>query len=421
MRTASMTALALALTAGAAGAQDQMKVTFFDLGPERQAFNEEVIAAFEAANPDIDVEYSWQANEPYKTGIKVMLDSDSPPDVFFNWAGSWAQDFVDAGYVMNLQPELEAGAAWADGLPEGILNQFRDENGLWGVPFEIYTKFLWRNDAFFEANGLENPATLDDLLGLCTQIREIDPAMTPIAFGASESWTINHYLTILFQRHVPAEVTAADFRLAGDPATLFTDPGYEAALADFKSMIDGGCFNEGINSVTPDVARTMFASELSAMTYCGSWCPPMFDEQGLEGGYSAMPFPATSSTAGDQTGNFVGVQGYQVSARAEHPEAALRFLAFLLSPDSQALMARTMGRLPSNGSALQEGDVSPIMVGLLDRLDDSPVSVPPLNTIVENSVSDVILKAGQDFVAGTIDAAGFMEQVRAQAQTAAAL
>ena len=421
-RATARAGLALALAAGVslapAGASAETTITFMDLGPERIEFNEEVIRRFEEANPDIKVDYRWQANEPYKTGIKVMMESNSPPDVLFNWAGSNSNDFVDAGVVADLSQSFERGDAWTTDMPTGVVNQYNYKGGLYGVPSQVYTKTMFKNDAFFEENGLEVPATMDELIGMCAKVREIDPQMTPIAFGASESWTINHYLTILFQRHVDLDTAMADYLLDKPADELFTDPGYEAALNDFKRMIDADCFNAGINSVTPEVSRTMFASGLAATTFCGSGCPPQFDDQGAEGTYSPFPFPAVAGGKGDQTGALVGVQGYQVASKSQHPDEAIEFLSFLVSPDNNAMLAEMVGQLPANASRLKDGALSEPSTLMLDGIAAANVSVPPLNTIVETSVSDVILKSGQDLVAGTIEPAEFMERVREQAREA---
>ncbi|WP_308918010.1 ABC transporter substrate-binding protein [Jannaschia sp. LMIT008] len=418
MRTTFIaTTTAALLAAGVAGAQTT--ITFQDQGPEREPFNEEAIRLFEEANPDIDVEYAWQANEPYKTGIKVMMESNDPPDVYFVWAGSFANDIADTGVVSEISDSETRGDAWTRGASKGIVDQFRHNDGLYGVPAEIYTKTMWKNDAFFDDNGLEVPETLDELRTLCGRIREVDPLMVPISFGASESWTINHYLTILFQRHVPIETALADYQLQAPADELFTHPGYEKALEDFVSLIDAQCFNDGINSVTPEVGRTMFATELAAMNFCGSWCPPMFDDQGFAGRYSMFPFPRIEGAEGDQDGVLVGAVGYQVSEASDEREAALKFVSHLLSPEMAALRARMIGRIPSNNAALEDGDLAPMAAALLDMATSAPVSVPPLNTIVETSVSDVILKSGQDLVAGTITPAEFMDRVRAQARDAA--
>ncbi|QQA41455.1 ABC transporter substrate-binding protein [Pelagovum pacificum] len=412
---------AIALCMGlATPAFAQTTLTYMAIGPERTAFNEEIIRRFEEEHPDINVEFRWLANEPYKTGIKVVMESDSPPDVFFIWAGTWAQDFVDAGAVADLSESEANGDLWTVGMPKALVDQFRDENGLWGVPSELYVKEFWRNDAFFAEHDLTMPETFEGLLNMCSEVREIDPQMTPIAFGASESWTINHYLTTLFQRHVAPDVSARDYRLQGNPEELFTDPGYLKALQDFKRLQEADCFNDGINSVSPEVSRAMFGSGLAATTYCGSWCPPQFDAAGMNGGYTPFRFPAIEGASGVQQGSMAGASGYQVSNASEYPEAAMTFLNYIANAESQVLMTELTGLLPANGTQVPEGGLSEANSALLDIVAEDEATVAALNTVVETSVSDVILKSGQDLVAGTVTPDEFMERVREAAQTAAA-
>ena len=412
---------ALALHAGAPALAQEQKATvvFQDVGPERDAFNEEVVRRFEAEHPDIDVRYNWIANEPYKTGIKVMLESNSPPDVYFVWAGSFSSDFVDSGVAEDVSASRARGDAWTRGATDAITDQFLYQGGLYGVPAEIYTKVFWKNDAFFARHGLEAPRTIGETVRLCRRIRSIDRKVTPISFGGSESWTISHYVTMLFQRHVDRATLDADYQLRSGRDALFTDPGYVAALEDLKRLEAAGCFNKGINSMDPGVSRTMFAIDLAAMTFCGSWCPPVFDADGA-GPYSPFPFPAVEGGRGDQRAALVGVQGYQLSAKSKVQDEAMVFLNYLLSPDTQALLARMAGQLPANASALRDGDLPAVSMTLLDLVAEAPSSVPPVNTVLEVSVGDVVLKSGQDFLAGTIDAKGFMDRVRRQALRAKA-
>ena len=108
----------------------------------------------------------------------------------------------------------------------------------------------------------------------------------------------------------------------------------------------------------------------------------------------------------------VGVQGYQVAANSQVKEEALMFLDFLLSPDTQATMARMAGQLPANANGLKEGDLPDVSLNLLDLVSETPSAVPPSNTILETSVADTKLKSGQDFVATTIDEHDFMVRMR---------
>ena len=419
LKLAAAAALFVGVSGPASTAMADTKITFIDISTELQDYWKALIERFEAANPGIDVEYRWLANEPYKTGIKVMTESNSPPDIFYIWAGSWANDMVDKAAALDLSDSLAAGGAWAEDMPEGLLRQFSYLDGVWGASVHMYAKFMWKNDAFFAEHGLTAPTTIEELKDFCGVVREIDERMIPISFGASESWTINHYLTILFQRHVPAEIRERDFAMRGAPEDLFTHPGYENALKDLMDLKAADCFNDGVISVTPETSRIMFSAGLAATTFCGTWCITQFDNQGFEGRYSPFPFPAAMGAQGAQDGVMVGTSGYQISSKTQHPEAAIAFLSYMLSPENQALMARETGLIPAKSSALQEGDLPAPTIAVLELVDVAPVADPALNTVLETSVSDVVLKSGQDLFVETITPAEFMQRVRDQAVRAA--
>ena len=93
-------------------------------------FAERTVARFEKLNPDIDINIRTYANEAYKTAIQVILTSDAPPDLFFNWAGEDTGRFVRAGLVEDLTP-------FADSLEGNPRRVAGDED----------VRFCWRTAA----------------------------------------------------------------------------------------------------------------------------------------------------------------------------------------------------------------------------------------------------------------------------------
>ena len=61
---------------------------------------EKAIAEFEAAHPDIKIEWEAFENNSYKTKIKAAMmggDTEDLPDIFFTWAGAFLGDFAEVG------------------------------------------------------------------------------------------------------------------------------------------------------------------------------------------------------------------------------------------------------------------------------------------------------------------------------------
>ena len=93
------------------------------------------------------------------------------------------------------------------------------------MPRDAVSKFFYYNVPFFEEHGLEVPTSFEELTGLCRSIREIDPEMVPLPLGNSERWKLNHVITMLNQRVLGSEATAADYALTAPDDQLFANPG----------------------------------------------------------------------------------------------------------------------------------------------------------------------------------------------------
>jgi raffinose/stachyose/melibiose transport system substrate-binding protein len=79
---AGLIASALALAAAGAWAQDKVTLRVWDSFTENTDGMDAMIAAFEAANPTIDVERDVQATEDMRAIIQTALNSGTGPDVF---------------------------------------------------------------------------------------------------------------------------------------------------------------------------------------------------------------------------------------------------------------------------------------------------------------------------------------------------
>jgi hypothetical protein len=236
----------------AAAGEKQTLDLWFNSDDAFNQFNEQVIADFEAANPDVDIVYSPYPNEAYKTNLQVAIGSDAPPDIFFNWAGDDTGRYVREGHLLDLTPYAEQ-FKWGEQLSPAMLDAFSVDGKLYGAPYTQEAKYFYYHNDLFEQLGLAVPTTFDELLAACGVIKEA--GMVPLAFGNQERWEGVHYMTIFNQKMAGED----DHRrrllaLQFEPDQLFTDPGYAEAFNQLKAMQDAGCFGDAVNSTTPDAA-----------------------------------------------------------------------------------------------------------------------------------------------------------------------
>ena len=377
-------------------------------------FSAEVAEDFASSRPGLSAAPQLYPNEAYKTALQVAIGAGNEPDVFFNWGGERTFRFIRTDKLRDLTDAAKAaGVRWPLLAPYSI-----DGERAFGMPLTQHTVAFLYNSDWFDRLGLAPPETLDDLAAACRAIRAEDEDAVPISFGAKEPWTIVHYLTMLFHRFVPAEVRREDDALRGDAEDLYTHPGYAQGLMALRGLQDAGCFNRGINSVAPEEARAFFALEISAMTFCGTWCLGPVDQDGLAGGYGLFPMPAAPGGAGDQAAVFVVPEGFNVSAEAAAPEAAEALLAHLYSAEVQAKMVRDLGRIPVNAAALDQVETSEVFAAAVALTANAPSTVMSADMSMAAAVGRELGTAAQTFVNRHSSAEDVMDAVRDAARRA---
>lgn len=419
--TQSKTCVALALAALLAGqaANAETRILFWNQGDASvRDFSQLVVDTFVQANPGVQVALEIYPNEPYKTAIQVVMGAGSQPDVFFNWAGEDAARFARAERVLDLAP-LGAGR-WDGVIAPGLLETYNVEGIQAGVPISQHTSLFYYNTAMFAQHGWAVPETMDDFIALCRSVQADAPGTIPLVLGAREPWTVNHYITMLFARFVPAAVREADYDLTGDADALFSHLGYQAALEQLLAIQDAGCLNDGVNSVSPEEARSLFAVGAAAMTFCGTWCLGPIDAEGLEGGYAVFPMPRIDGAEGDQDAIFSVVTGLQISAASQVPDLAADLIAHYIGADMQAAMFERLRRLPVNAAALEKLDLPDVVLGIVEDMSKATSTVMPLDVELVASVSQAVLNGGQELLNRTRTPAQIMDTIATEARAAKA-
>jgi len=364
---------------------------------------------FEQANPGTTMRLVEYANEAYKTAIQVAVASDNPPDVFWNDPGEASLKFVRDNQVLDLSDTAQADG-WRQKLAAGTVESVALDGKVWGVPWTQQSKFMFYNPAIFENNSVSVPKTLNDLLSTCKALK--GKGVTPISFGNSERWTGLHYMTTINQKVVGEKQIAADYAETTPADQLYTDPAYAKALQVLVDMREAGCFNEGVNSVTPEIARATFYTGKAAMTFCGTWCLSVFDQNGMKGKYASFPFPAIEGGAGDQGVLISGPTVMQVSSKTKQPDLAKKFASFLVSSSEQRKLVDMSSKIPTNTAAAKGATMDPAFASVVEQLGAATGTTLWIDSATPATVSDAYQTVIQKVLGGGATPDQAMEQVR---------
>ena len=212
--------------------------------------------------PSLLQRVAQMGDQPYKDKIRVLSASKSLPDVYFSWAGDFANKFIRGGLATDLTSVVGPTTEWGKTFSPAALKAFEYKGKNYGVPIDLDAKYLVYNKAAFEKAGLSGPPTsLEALLADCGKLKAA--GYTPIAFGNKFGWPAIHYLTQLNTFNVPAATLAQDY----DPATGAPTPATSRPSSSSRASSRSAATPPPTGSLTRPPRR----ASLTARQRCTTW------------------------------------------------------------------------------------------------------------------------------------------------------
>lgn len=319
---------------------------------------EAVVAAFNDANPDINLTLTVVDNTEAATTLATRIAAGDAPDIIGPVGIRGLQSFGDQ--LLDIGPFIESSGVDLSAIPQALIDVYNVDGVQIGIPMAVYPSFIYYNKALFDEAGLPYP---------------------PHAVGEQydgQDWTWETVRELAMQLTVDAngnDATSADF----DPDSI-EQYGLDAQFTENDarawSTIFGGSgsavADDGVTAQWPDNWRT----GLQYM-YDGIWedrfIPDATAVQGLADGntfqsgqiamdvvhqwYTCCIYPAEGDPAvtdWDIAVLPVGPDGeitsklhadtIAIMSSTEHPEEAFEVLTFLAaSPE----LTEVWGALPA--------------------------------------------------------------------------
>lgn len=326
-------ALTAVLVAAPAFAQE---LTFWSWRQEDRAAYEQFIETFEAANPGITVTFETFEATNYNTILSTALAGGTGPDVMMVRTYGGLENVASAGYLEPLSVEtIPALAEFSE--PALASESMREDGTLYAVPFASQTQLVIYNKGLFDANGIEEPQTWEELEAASQTL--LDAGLIPFANGTATAWQNE---TVTFG--LGSSLMGKDFYdelMAG--TADFTDPRFTGALAEVADLA-GKYFPDGFIGLDYPSAQQLFGSGMAAMFVGGSYELATF--KGLNPDLEMGVFAAPGMTAEDD--KLVGLYfdgGYAANAAGANKEASITFLNYLASAEFGQAFADTLSNI----------------------------------------------------------------------------
>lgn len=263
-----------------------------------------VIAAWEAAHPDIKLNQNVLANAEYKTQIATLAGANDLPDVFL-LQGMNTIAWAEAGLVMDMTDIIKASPYYAD-YNSAFFAPFTTPDGkIYGLPaltggtctVVIYDKAMWK-----EAGYETFPTTWAEV-EKATEYFE-GKGIDTIAFGNGGQWQMNSdFVSTLGNRYTGPEWFSS---LIAKTGAKFNDEAFVAALTETQRLFkDTKIFNDDFNAVTNEDAREYYIAGEAAAFIGGNWDESYIaatlqetnEEKFNNIGFAVLPQPADATKA----------------------------------------------------------------------------------------------------------------------------
>jgi raffinose/stachyose/melibiose transport system substrate-binding protein len=303
---------------------------------------EDVVKAFEKANPGVKVRYTTSGADQYQQQIRTQLSSGTAPDVMSVWPGNGnpGATFVlaEPGYLRDLSDQ-----PWAARMPDAIKSVAQYEGKTYNAVFGQNGIGAVYNEQAMEKAGLTPPDTWTKLLAFC---RAAKAKGTPaFALGNQDNWVTQLVQYALVATTVYGDDRDFDRKMQAGQATFAKSP-WTTALDKYLTMEKTGCFQKDPLGTNYEASQGLAATGKTLGIIQGNWVIALLKGKNPEGTFTFKALPATDDPSKTLVPAAAGA-GYGVNAKAKNEKLALEFVNFVMSPEGMNLFTEKQGSLPT--------------------------------------------------------------------------
>lgn len=357
-------AMASTMIVAPAAAEEKVTLTMYSWWADaEQAMGDALIAAYEEAHPNVDIEVTYVAESEYLSKINTLVAADSLPDVFY-LNEYLVNDWGNAGISADLAPVFEeigvnANETWVDTA------LYTSGDSIYGINYGSTTILMYYNKEMFEEAGITPPSTdatqpwtweeyVDAAIKLTKDMNGLTPADegfdydSCMQFGTTMTNSWIYWLPMLY---------AGGTSVADDAGENLCITSAEAkatiqAIADLAAVHQCAPSVGVTDSVFSDTSAMLMNGQLG-MFIGGNFLAGNFTKENYDVGVAQIPLPPVETAT---PSNMVWSAAFAMNAKTEHPQEAAEFLAYMADFNNSVQCAANgtaaLNTLPNTKSTL---------------------------------------------------------------------
>jgi multiple sugar transport system substrate-binding protein len=310
--------------AGGEGAEAPVTLSFLSRNPN-QAQVQMLVAAWNEAHPEIQIEATFVPTDQFVTKLGTMIAGGTPPDITAIDL-VFGPQFAAAGQLSDIT-ELATALPYFDQLSPSHVRLATFEDGIYGLPFNAEASILMWNKNLFEEAGLDPeqpPTTWAEIADYAEQINALGDDTYGYYFsGNCAGCNAFTFMPLIWASG--GDILSED----GTTATM-TDPVVKEALQFYRDLWEAGVIPPDANTDTGPNFLTRFAGGNIGMQGLGAFAlAATRDNPDIEFGVTYLP----GKDGG--TSSFAGGDLIAIPAGSQYVDEAFQFLEWMTSDDVQ--------------------------------------------------------------------------------------
>lgn len=381
--------------------------TYNTVSPEYKVLSEQVIPAFNAAYPNVEINAQQIPDTDMRQKLLTAAAGGETPDLA-RMDIVQTPEFANLGALAAMDDLIPDFATYAQAFYPGPLatNSFKGKS--YGLPLDTNTRVLFYNLALFEEAGIAAPpATFDDFKAAADKVMALGKdGVAAFSEGGTGAWNVLPWLWSNGGGITNADYTTATGVLNSD-ATV-------GAVELLKGWLDSGAMSQTILGGGLATSQELAEGKV-AMIVDGPWMPAIFTAQYPDFKYGLAQFP--KGPGGSIS--VVGGENIVLFEASKNKEAALAFAQFVVTPTPQLDMAST-GQMPVLSELTTATDVPDYFPTFLTQLQTAQPRTPsPAWPKIDEALGNAVLQAlngESDAKTALDDAAATIDELLAEYQ-----
>ena len=310
----------------------------------RKAF-EDIVAKFQAANPDIEVQLNTTEHEAFKTAVRTILAADKGPDVATWFAGNRMAGFVADGLFLDIS-DVWSQEGWANTM-SSTMPSVTFGGKQYAVPYSYYQWGVYYRKDVYEANGISIPKTYDEFLDNCKKLSA--KGVASVAIGTKYLWTAAGWFD-----YINLRTNGLDYHIdlmLGK--TKYTDEGVVNTFKNWAKAIEAGCFMDDHQNYSWQEAQAPLINGEAASYLIGNFIVNNLPEE-TQKQLDFYQFPPIDPNL--ELGEDAPTEIIFMPSNAQNVENGKKFLAFYAQPENLTAMNNVLGQLSTHSGSAAPSD-----------------------------------------------------------------